>query len=1053
MNSNQFKELVKISEDYISAAKRKKINFNEILSGLYADPSHFVYELIQNAEDSGATELFFNLFNDKFEIIHNGKDFDFDDVEGITGIGLSTKKDLNKIGKFGVGFKSVFAITEKPIVESGQYHFSIENFVLPNQLSLNGKLNTKITLPFNHPNRKPIEVFELIENKLQDIGLKTLLFLTNIKEIKWKSPKQSGHYYKSVKSIKDIKNTNRVEIVSQYGDEECFEEYLVINKPIKVNDKKLKVEIAYRLEADENGIEQIVSVSDQESKLVVYFPTEKITYLDFIIQGPFKTTPNRENIPLEDGQNKIIINEISNLVADSLPIIKKLHLLSTSFLEVLPIDDENCDEPIYSSIFESVKNKFLSNENLLPTNHGGYAHPQDSILARGKVLTKLLKSKDIKLLFEKSHWLNTNITFDRTRELRDYLINDLEIKEIDFEDFSENITEDFMKSKNDDWIINYYGELIDRDSLFRERTGWRSEGALRYKPIIRLKNNKHCSPFDSDGKIQVYLPTKTKSSYRTIKSTIAKNETALELLKNLDICKPDIFAEIKEFVLPKYRDEEIEVDDDQYFEDLGKILKAFSNKNSTEKRDELIDNLKDLPIIDSLNPLTGENYLNEPSEVYLNTDDLRNYFDGFESALFINKGLYKKFGQKVFEEFALKIGCNNIPRRIEIEGKSFSWEEKDLITSKAGYSYHNQRSNKDYLIDGIENFFLSPTQDKSFLLWGYLLSSLNSYSTYQKDRFFQGEYCWSPGSNLHYHYYDAKFKKLLISGKWLFNTDNNLVSPAEITLSDLADGYNLKNEDLELLEKELGFKLNEIIEFEEKTGMKAVSPEDYELLQELKRQQNIDIDDDEVDEEWVPDVLPADVQTSISDGEIELTESEDLSGQNPSGRNKPYDSDFDNSDEDGDENEGIPKNKIGEWGEQYVFKYFLETKYSNLSGFEDTDLGFMGKDSSNNTIELKWLNRNNDIGKGYDFAILVNGEELEYIEVKATIKSGRTLHNITGTQWEFARRLFNNGEGEKYKIFAVKEANSTDAKIKSISNPIKLWKEGNLYAHPIKFRV
>lgn len=486
---------------------------------------------------------------------------------------------------------------------------------------------------------------------------------------------------------------------------------------------------------------------------------------------------------------------------------------------------------------------------------------------------------------------------------------------------------------------------------------------------------------------------------------------------------------------------------------MGKILKAFSNKNSTEKRDELIDNLKDLPIIDSLNPLTGENYLNEPSEVYLNTDDLRNYFDGFESALFINKGLYKKFGQKVFEEFALKIGCNNIPRRIEIEGKSFSWEEKDLITSKAGYSYHNQRSNKDYLIDGIENFFLSPTQDKSFLLWGYLLSSLNSYSTYQKDRFFQGEYCWSPGSNLHYHYYDAKFKKLLISGKWLFNTDNNLVSPAEITLSDLADGYNLKNEDLELLEKELGFKLNEIIEFEEKTGMKAVSPEDYELLQELKRQQNIDIDDDEVDEEWVPDVLPADVQTSISDGEIELTESEDLSGQNPSGRNKPYDSDFDNSDEDGDENEGIPKNKIGEWGEQYVFKYFLETKYSNLSGFEDTDLGFMGKDSSNNTIELKWLNRNNDIGKGYDFAILVNGEELEYIEVKATIKSGRTLHNITGTQWEFARRLFNNGEGEKYKIFAVKEANSTDAKIKSISNPIKLWKEGNLYAHPIKFRV
>lgn len=1055
MGDIRFKELVKKRKEWVRSSKDNNFDFDSILSGLYNDPSHFIYEILQNAEDAGASSISFNLFVDHLEITHNSKNnFDFDDVDGITGIGISTKKDdLNKIGKFGVGFKSVFAITKSPSIQSGQFHFQIDDFVLPKSLSLNGNIGTTVKLPFNHPIREQIEIFELVENKLQDIGLKTLLFLSSIEEIKWYSPTQKGHYYKSINPVKDSKNTQKVEIVSQTGDEECFEEYLVINKPIKIDDKNLKVEIAYRLEVDENGKEQIVSVSDQESKLVVYFPTEKITYLDFIIQGPFKTTPNRENIPLDDKQNEIIIDEIANLVADSLPIIKKLKYLSTSFLEVLPINDENCEEPIYSSIFKSVKNKFLSNEKLLPTNHGGYAHPQDSILARGKVLTKLLKSKDIKLLFEKSHWLDTNITFDRTRELRDYLINELEIEEIDFEDFSENITEDFMKSKNDDWIVNYYGELIDRDSLFRERTGWRSEGALRYKPIIRLKNNKHCSPFDSDGNIQVYLPTKTKSSYKTIKTTIAKNEKALEFLKNLEICKLDIFAEIKEFILPKFRDEEIDVDDVDYFEDIAKILKAISQKRSIEKIDELIELLTDLPIIDSINLITGENYLTKPSEVYLNTDKLKIYFDGFDNALFINTSLYKKFGKNEFEKFALKVGCHKIPRRLEIEGKPFTYEERSQITSKTGYTYHNPRSNKDFTIEGIENFFQEVNKSKSIILWGYLLQSLNEYLSYYKERFFHGEYCWSPGSKLHYHYYEAKFKKLLISEKWLFDIDDNLVSPPEITLSDLADGYNLKNEDLELLEKELGFKLNEIKEFEEKTGMKAVSLEDFELLQQLKMQQNENIDDDEVDEEWEPNVLPADVQISISDGEIELIESEDLSGQNPTGRNKPNDSDFDNSDEDGDENDGIPINKIGEWGEQYVFKYFLETKYSDLTDFEDTDLGFMGKDSSNNSIELKWLNRNKDIGKGYDFVIIMNGEELEYIEVKATIKSGRTLHNITGTQWEFARRLFNNGEGEKYKIFAVKEANSTDAKIKSISNPIKLWKEGKLYAHPIKFRV
>jgi hypothetical protein len=1055
MSDNNFKELVKKRKDWVRSSKENNFDFDSILSGLYNDPSHFIYEILQNAEDAGASSISFNLFTDQLEITHNSKnDFNFGDVDGITGIGISTKKDdLNKIGKFGVGFKSVFAITQSPIIESGQYHFQIDDFVLPKSLSLNGSAGTTVRLPFNHPIREQNEIFILVENKLKDIGLKTLLFLSNIKEIKWNSPSQNGHYYKSVKPIKGVRNAKKIEIVSQIGNNENFEEYLVLNKPIKVAEKKLKVEIAYRIEVDENGNEKIVPIPVQESKLVVYFPTEKITYLKFIIQGPLKTTPNRENIPLDDEQNELIIDEIANLIADSLSIIKKLNLLTTSFLEVLPIDDENCDEPIYSSVFENVKDKLLSNEKLLPTSHGGYTNPQDSILARGKVLTKLLKSKDIKLLFEKSHWLDTKITFDRTRELRDYLINELEIDEIDFENFSDSITEEFMRSKKDKWVIDYYGELIDRDALFRERTNWRSEGVLRNKPIIRLKNNRHCSLFDPSGKIQVYLPTKTKSSYKTVKSSIANNKTASEFLKNLNVSNPDIFAEINELILPKYSNDEVDIDDNEYLEDLEKIISAFSKKKSIEKRDELIDALINIPIIDSVNPVTGENYLNQPTEVYLNTDDLRNYFDGFDSALFINRDLYKKFGQKEFEEFALKIGCNNIPRKIEIVGDPFSCEEKNVITSKAGYSYHNQRSNKDYLIDGIENFLLSPTQDKSILLWGYLLSSLNSCSTYQKDRFFQGEYCWSPSSNLHYHYFDAKFKKLLIIENWLFDSNDNLVSPSDITLLDLADGYNTKNENLEILEKELGFKLNEIKEFEEKTGMKAVSPDDYELLQKTKREMDANEGDIVDDDVWEPDVLPNEVEISISEGVIETVEREDLSYQTSNSDSNTNDDENSNGDEDGDDNDGIPKNQIGDWGEKFVFRFLLENKYSYLTDFEDTELGFLGIDNSNNTIEIKWLNRNKGVGKGYDFVIIENGEEIEYIEVKTTIKSERTLHKITGTQWEFARRLLNEDNGEKYKIYAVKNANSHDAKIKVVSNPIKLWKEGNLYAHPINFRV
>jgi hypothetical protein len=36
--------------------KRHNFDFNTILAGLYADPSHFIYELLQNAEDEGAKQ-------------------------------------------------------------------------------------------------------------------------------------------------------------------------------------------------------------------------------------------------------------------------------------------------------------------------------------------------------------------------------------------------------------------------------------------------------------------------------------------------------------------------------------------------------------------------------------------------------------------------------------------------------------------------------------------------------------------------------------------------------------------------------------------------------------------------------------------------------------------------------------------------------------------------------------------------------------------------------------------------------------------------------------
>ncbi len=120
MEPNNFERLIAKRQQWVQSSEENNFDFDSILAGIYNDPSHFVYEVLQNAEDAGAKEISFSLFKDRLEIVHDGKDFDFNDVDGITGIGISTKKeDVNAIGKFGVGFKSVFAVTKTPTIHSG----------------------------------------------------------------------------------------------------------------------------------------------------------------------------------------------------------------------------------------------------------------------------------------------------------------------------------------------------------------------------------------------------------------------------------------------------------------------------------------------------------------------------------------------------------------------------------------------------------------------------------------------------------------------------------------------------------------------------------------------------------------------------------------------------------------------------------------------------------------------------------------------------------------------------------------------------------------------
>ena len=101
---------------------------------LYTDKSHFVYELLQNAEDAEAKSIQFLQLPDRLEVFHDGKPFTSANLMGLCDIGISDKvNNLNQIGEFGVGFKSVFGICETVRLYSNPSHYSekMEDEVVP----------------------------------------------------------------------------------------------------------------------------------------------------------------------------------------------------------------------------------------------------------------------------------------------------------------------------------------------------------------------------------------------------------------------------------------------------------------------------------------------------------------------------------------------------------------------------------------------------------------------------------------------------------------------------------------------------------------------------------------------------------------------------------------------------------------------------------------------------------------------------------------------------------------------------------------------------------
>lgn len=92
------------------------------------DSQHFIYELLQNADDASnkkdRLDIEINFSGDYIIFSHKGEPFSEVDIESISSIGDGTKiEDSNKTGFKGIGFKSVFSQSDYVIIKSKSFCF------------------------------------------------------------------------------------------------------------------------------------------------------------------------------------------------------------------------------------------------------------------------------------------------------------------------------------------------------------------------------------------------------------------------------------------------------------------------------------------------------------------------------------------------------------------------------------------------------------------------------------------------------------------------------------------------------------------------------------------------------------------------------------------------------------------------------------------------------------------------------------------------------------------------------------------------------------------
>ena len=579
----------------LSYALDKKVSgIVDLLKQMYPDGVHFIYELLQNAEDVGATEVCFDLTKNCLGFEHNGKPFSQEDVRSITTVAVSSKSNSEgSIGRFGIGFRSVFEYTSVPKIWSPTYSFAIENSVLPILLPDRQDLDkvTRFEFPFNNPTKSPECAFGEISKKLREITEDTLLFLNRIISIEWKiNEVETGSI------LRLIGNNNHVEVMKQINSEiTSSSHFLLFSKPTTVDNARPThhVSIAYALKLlpgvtriDEHALlSEQVKIVPTKGNVAVFFPAVKESSgLHFHLHAPFVSVPSRDSIK-DTEENNSLFTDLADLCCKSLHEIRDARLLTRDFFRVLPSSKDPLGDQ-YTEIRERIIQEF-DIQSLMPTYDGGYA-PARALCQARESLKDLLSKEDLRFLgnFDPDLQIDWAVNGDIQGTEIERFMSSTAIRNWGIDQFIEVLSTrlnrssvskshlDWLQKKPMDWLQMFYN-VLSLDSA-------KSEERLTQSVIVKL----------ADGEFSIakgsYFPN---ANYQHSKSMPCIDVDIIRtkdgkfkpqnrrLLEKLGVVEIDEFQLIRSLLDSYYSQDDVKLDFSDSVEHLQKFIQVLSHES------------------------------------------------------------------------------------------------------------------------------------------------------------------------------------------------------------------------------------------------------------------------------------------------------------------------------------------------------------------------------------------------------------------------------------------------------------------------------------------